>query len=97
VAASLGYVSSWEAVGNGIGLFSPGLIYRFRRGEKTEPFADGGYSLFFREGTASGVFFGGGVDRWLGKRFGIRVEGRDHVLVEHNTHFLEALVAILIR
>ena len=93
----VGYITPTRSLLSGIGIFSPGLAYRFNRGNKTEPFVTGGYSLFFRGGTASGVFFGGGIDRWFRENVGFRVEGRDQVIVEHNDHFVEARFAILFR
>ena len=94
-AFELGYLSSFD--GHGIGVLSPGVIYAFNREKKTVPFVTGGYTLFFRSGTAHGVFFGGGVNKWIGDRWGIRIEGRDQVYVEGNTHFLEARVAFIFR
>lgn len=95
--ADLGYLTPYESLTSGIGIFSPGVVFKFNRGHKTEPFVAGGYSLFFRSGAASGLFFGGGVDHWFGKTIGIRIEGRDQVLVEENDHFLEARFAVLFR
>lgn len=97
VNAEVGYFGFLEAPGNGVGIFSPGIVYSFNRSKKTVPFVTGGYSLWFREGIGHGVYFGGGVDRWMSERWGIRIEGRDQVLPTCNEHLLEARFAIIIR
>ena len=97
ITAEMGYLAYLEAPGRGVGLFSPGVVYSFNRSARTVPFVTGGYTLFFRSGTASGFFVGGGVDRWMGEHWGIRIEGRDQVMPTCNEHFLEARFAIIIR
>jgi len=97
VTAGLGYAAPVDAPGDGIGIFSPGVVYAFNRGNKTIPFVNGGYSLFFREGTAHGFFFGGGVDHWFGERWGLHIEGRDQVMPEYNYHIIEARIGIALR
>ncbi len=49
---------SWGGISDGVGVFSPGVIYAFNTDQKTIPFITGGYTLFFREGSANGAFFG---------------------------------------
>lgn len=95
--AGLGYLAPMEDLGEGIGAFSPGASFTFRRTEGTQPFFTGGYTLFFRSGTAHGLYFGGGINHWFSRRLGIRLEGRDQVVVEHNDHFLEFRVGFLFR
>lgn len=97
IAVEMGYLAYLEAPGSGMGLFSPGVVYSFNRAARTQPFVNAGYTLFFRSGTASGIFFGGGVDRWMGEHWGIRIEGRDQIMPVCNEHFLEARFAIVIR
>ncbi len=46
---------------------------------KTEPFVNGGYSLFFREGHGNFAYLGGGVNYWMARRVGLRFELRDHI------------------
>ena len=65
VGAELGYMAPWRGFGEGIGAFSPNASYHFlsRNAEaKAEPFVTGGYTLFFRSGTANGLNFGAGVN-----------------------------------
>jgi len=77
----LGWLYPKNEPSAGLGVFSPGLTYYFRHAKnlKLEPFAAGGYSLMFREGHQNLYYFGGGVNWWLSKRFGTRLEFRDHV------------------
>ena len=39
----------------------------------------GGYTLLFRYGHLNMFNFGGGLNYWTGRRFGLRLEARDHV------------------
>jgi hypothetical protein len=97
IGAEIGYLAPFDGLGDGIGAFSIGPLFAFGREKQTAPFLTGGYTLFFRSGTASGVFFGGGVNHWLGERIGIRIEGRDQVMVEYNDHLIEVRFALLIK
>ena len=67
----------------GLGAVSPNASYHFRgltKDGKVVPFVTGGYSLYFRNGVAHGLNFGGGVNYWFKERVGLRVEVRDQVL-----------------
>ncbi len=87
---------SWGGISDGVGVFSPGVIYAFNTDKKTMPFITGGYTLFFRDGSANGAFFGGGVNYLIGDNWGIRVEGRDQVFVEDwSFHNLEARFGVM--
>ncbi len=84
----LGYLAPAERLSSGFGIFSANGSYHFLRessSSKLIPFVTGGYSLGFREGTANGFNFGGGVNYWLRDRAGLRFEVRDHVF--ESTHF----------
>jgi hypothetical protein len=94
-AVEIGYASTFD--GWGLGIFSPGFIYAFNRDRATVPFLTGGYTLFFRESTDHGFFFGGGINHWIGDRWGIRIEGRDQVWASHEVHFLELRFAVVFR
>jgi hypothetical protein len=50
-----------------------------------DPYFLGGYTLFFRSGTASGGNYGGGVNWWFNHDFGLKLELRDQVV--HSTHY----------
>ena len=82
--ADVGYVAPYSSFSDGIGIFSPNVVARFRpkgKENKVEPFVTGGYSLFFRDGTANGANLGGGVNWWFKERIGLRFEIRDSVLI----------------
>ncbi len=98
VTGEIGYLSAFQYFAGGIGVFSIGGLYAFNPERKTVPFVNGGYTLFFREGTANGFFFGGGINHWIGERWGIRVEGRDQVYTEDaGVHTVEARFALIVR
>jgi len=98
VTGELGYLSSVQSFAGGVGVFSVGGMYGFNRAQKTVPFVNGGYTLFFRSGTENGFFFGGGVNRWIGEGWGIRIEGRDQVFVrDTGVHTIEARFAVIFR
>lgn len=82
--ADIGYVAPYSSFSDGIGIFSPNVVARFRpknKENKIEPFVTGGYSLFFRSGTVSGANFGGGVNWWVKEHLGLRFEIRDNIWV----------------
>jgi hypothetical protein len=47
--------------------------------QKFDPFIDGGFSLLFGRGVATGLNYGGGMNYWLRSRLGLRVEFRHHL------------------
>ena len=80
--AEIGYLTPWQSFSDGIGVFSVNGSYNFfprRTGQKTVPFVTGGYTLFFRSGTANGFNFGGGVNWWFKPKLGLHLEFRDLV------------------
>lgn len=83
VGAELGYLARADNFGGGIGIFSVNTAYHLggqKAGKKFVPFLSGGYSLFFRDGAASGGNIGGGFQYWAGNRAGLRFEIRDHIV-----------------
>lgn len=87
--AEIGFMGPASYMGEGFGVFSANGSYHFRRDQKLVPFVTSGYTLFFRDGSANLVNFGGGVNYWFRDHLGLRVEFRDHVLPSPNTHFWE--------
>lgn len=79
VGADIGLLFPFQGE-SAFGMFSPSLYYRFRRpGQKVEPFVTGGYTLLFHPSVSrSFANAGGGVNLWLGPRWGIKLEGRAH-------------------
>ncbi len=90
--AELSYLSTVTGFRSGLGVFSPNVSYHFlnaTKSGKVVPFVTGGYTLFFRNGTASGFNYGGGVNYWFKERVGLRFEVRDQVFVNNGTgHFV---------
>lgn len=100
--ADAGYVAPYRSFKDGIGTFSPNFVARFRAKDsetKAEPFVTAGYTLFFRQGTANGANFGGGVNWWFKERVGLRFEVRDNVLIDSNltAHFVGGRIGLTFR
>ena len=85
VGADLGYLGDRQRFQDeGFGLFSPGVGYHFMtRSSRVVPFATGGYSLAFRNGTANMFHYGGGVTYWFRPRLGLRMEVRDYRFADY--------------
>src|SRR5437773_6378165 len=98
-SVELGYLFSVEGgIRGGLGVFAPAVSYRFRHKAKTVPFLTGGWALGFREDTINLIHFGGGVDHWLNKRLGLRIEARDFIDAKSpGYHFLQARIGLLMR
>jgi hypothetical protein len=98
VTGEIGYLTVFDNFSAGIGVFSVGGLYAFNRDRTTVPFVTGGYTLFFRSGTANGFFFGGGVNRWMGDKWGIRIEGRDQVFAsDTGVHTIEVRFGVILK
>ena len=83
VGVELGYAGpDWSFDGDGaVGVGSVDMTYHFfgnKSRRKVEPFATGGYSLYFGQRTTiqSGFNFGGGVNIWVFKHAALRLEVR---------------------
>jgi opacity protein-like surface antigen len=83
VGVELGYAGpDWSFSGNGaVGVGSANGSYHFfgnKGRRRIDPFATGGYSLYFGQRTTfkSGFNFGGGVNFWLVKHVALRSEIR---------------------
>ncbi len=101
IGAELGYLVPMEEMSSGIGLASINGVYIFRsRGRsKLEPFLTAGGSVGFVSGGAFGAInFGGGIQYWLRKRIGLRIEFRDHVPPQsYSSHLFEGRIGIAFR
>lgn len=66
---------------HGVGVISANAVFHAGRPRRhrVTPFVTGGYTLWFRQGSASGVNVGGGVNYWLRDGLGLRAELRDHI------------------
>ncbi len=82
VNLELGALAPRDRFSDGVGVFSPGGVYYFRRDKEArlQPFVNGGYSLMFKwEGHENLWYAGGGVNYWLTRKIGLRFDFRDHV------------------
>ena len=84
------------ATGNNHAAVGPGtldLSYHFisrSRQSKFEPFASGGYSIYYgHRGTSGGYNLGGGINYWVIKHMALRFEIRDYTHIG-NMQFLGA-------
>ncbi len=102
VGAEIGYLGFIEDLGEGFGVLSPNVSYNFTnatRSGKFTPFVTTGYSLLFRGGAAaSAINFGGGMNWWFKERIGLRIEFRDHVIIDGGTpHFMGVRIGLAFR
>ena len=96
LGGEIGYLTPVKAFGDGLGVFSFNGSYEFPK-PKWSPFITGGYTLFFRESSASLFNFGGGVT-YMNGRTGVRLEFRDHVYSDYGTeHWYGFRVALVFR
>ena len=79
IGAELGALGPRESFSDLVGLFSANGYYHFSRSGKADPFLTGGYSLLFRFEHANLANFGLGMNYWLVRRLGLKVEFRDHI------------------
>lgn len=90
LGADLGYAAPWEAFSDSVGTLSVNGTYYVKgtnRGRRLQPFATGGYTLLFKDGTVNGVNVGVGVDRWMRDRVGMRFEFRDNIMMQEGESF----------
>jgi hypothetical protein len=79
LGGEIGALSPSGNLGGTVGLLSGNAYYHFGSKRRIDPYITGGYSLFFRGNTANSGNFGAGVNLWLWKSLGLKVEFRDHV------------------
>ncbi|MBS1855313.1 MAG: hypothetical protein JST11_08110 [Acidobacteria bacterium] len=87
----VGAVSAVNSWGDStVGVFAPGGTYHFRRGRdrRFDPYAAAGYTMFFRDGRANLFHYGGGVNYWVLRHVGARLEVRDQVgTIDGTVHY----------
>jgi hypothetical protein len=86
--AEVGALSDLRSWGDStVGVFAPTGYYHFVKGraKRLDPFVDGGYTLFFRDGHLNLFHFGGGVNIWATRHLGARFELRDQVATQDGT------------
>ena len=86
IGAELGALGPRESFSDLVGLFSANGYYHFSHSkEKADPFLTGGYSVLFRLEHANLANFGVGMNYWLVRRLGLKVEFRDHIRTSGET------------
>ncbi len=80
LGADLGYIGATTGFGDGFMMLAGGPIYKFRTRSSFKPFVRGGLTVAFNgDGALSLMHVGGGVDKWINERWGLRLEVRDHL------------------
>jgi hypothetical protein len=98
IGGEIGYLSTTDSLGNGLGLGSVNLAYHFNHNGKVAPFVTGGASTAFRGGAAAGGGnFGGGIQYWPKDHLGLRFEVRDHVFSSDSPHLFSFRVGVTFR
>ncbi|MBI2839822.1 MAG: hypothetical protein HYX75_16030 [Acidobacteria bacterium] len=101
IGAEIGYLGPIEGMGDGFGVMDINGYYHFSTGSsgRIVPFATGGYTMFFRDGSVNLFNVGGGVDYRGGGRYGFRAEFRDHIWSEYgeSNHFYGIRVGVTFR
>jgi hypothetical protein len=73
-------VTNQYAITTGLASVTP--AYHFIRRDskrKFDPFVDGGFSVLFGSGAGAAIHYGGGLNYWVGRRLGLRLEFRHHL------------------
>ena len=96
----IGYLFPAQSFVYGAGILSVNGSYHLNRRSNwvVSPFVTGGYSLAFRGDRVNLANFGGGLNYWLGKRTGLRLEVRDYIAPGYDTtHFVEFRIGLAFR
>ena len=80
LGGEVGVLSPGGKVLSSIGVASANAFLHFGPKGKIDPYVTGGYSRFFRSGTGDGGNVGFGVNLWLLRSLGLKLEFRDHVV-----------------
>ena len=73
-------VTNQYAVTTGLASVTPAFHFIPRNSKrKFDPFVDGGFSLLVGGGGGAAIHYGGGVNYWVRRRFGVRFEFRHHI------------------
>ena len=71
----------------GVGIASANAYYHFCLGNRVDPYLIGGYSKKIRGDSGSGGNIGFGVNLWLLRSLGFKIELRDHVISTNGTTY----------
>lgn len=73
-------VTNRDAVTTGLASVTPAYHFISRDSDrKSDPFVDGGLSILFGRGSGAAIHYGGGLNYWVRRRIGLRLEFRHHV------------------
>jgi len=73
-------VTNQYAITTGLASVTPAFHFISRESKrKFDPFVDGGFSLLAGRGGAVAIHYGGGMNYWVRRRFGLRFEFRHHI------------------
>jgi hypothetical protein len=89
VGGDAGYLGPLEGPEEGFGNLNVNASYHFLTASETRkivPFVSGGYTLFFREGSANLFNIGGGIIYWMDSGKGWRFEVRDQIWSDYGTY-----------
>ncbi|MCC6364088.1 MAG: hypothetical protein IT165_11220 [Bryobacterales bacterium] len=93
----IGAIYPFRAPAEVFGVLNVNGGYHFlagRKDTKWDPFVTAGYSLFFRQGSANGANYGGGVVYWAKPKIGIRAEFRNHQYSVNERGFPEFRIGV---
>lgn len=69
-----------EAITAGLASVTPAYHFISRDSDrKSDPFVDAGLSILFGRGSGAAVHYGGGLNYWVHRRIGLRLEFRHHL------------------
>ena len=80
LGGEIGVLSPSGEVFESLGVASANAYYHFGSRGRIDPYVTGGYSLLFRSAHDNGGNFGFGVNLWLFRSLGLKLEFRDHVV-----------------
>lgn len=82
IGSDISYLAPQTSFSSGVGVWSldPSLHYKRHEDSRIDPYFSGGYTLLFRGGVHSGGNFGAGLNWWIARDVGLRVELRDQVV-----------------
>jgi hypothetical protein len=73
-------VTNQYAITTGLASVTPAYHFFARGSNRTfDPFVNGGFSVLFGSGAGAAIHYGGGLNYWVRRRIGLRLEFRHHV------------------
>jgi hypothetical protein len=73
-------VTNQYAITTGLASVTPAYHFFARSSNRTiDPFVNGGFSVLFKSGAEVAMHYGGGLNYWVHRRIGLRLEFRHHL------------------